>query len=271
MKHLLWFVLALAAVVAACADQSATDSGDDQGTAASEVNTCTSCTATMSPFAKKSISTLAAHFCQETKDGDKHENLPVTDDVQKERDTIFILLSFALTSKYWDLNRGQQIGAVLVDGDRVLKFGFNSNFQEESQVEHAEVRAIRSFYADAHGNSDLEHATIYGTLEPCPMCAGTITMAKVKRAVFGMKDNRFGDAMAYLHSFPYHADYELHTSTRTSKALADAADRDPNASLGKMFENMKNVFDYAVADLNNFQVQHRENQNALSNAKAALR
>jgi tRNA(adenine34) deaminase len=42
------------------------------------------------------------------------------------------------------------------------------------------------------GNYRLEDATIYCTLEPCPMCAGAMVAARVKRLVFAARDLRFG-------------------------------------------------------------------------------
>jgi tRNA(adenine34) deaminase len=264
-------VIAVAAVVGACTADDAPVSADE-----SELRTCGQCSQPLSPFAKKSLGLLETRFCDETRSGDRHENPFATSAEQKERDTIFTLLAFAVTAKHWDLRRGQQIGAVIVRGDRVLKAGFNANFVEESPVEHAEVRAIRELFADAKRagasgspSSMLEDATIYGTLEPCPMCAGTITMSRIKRVVFGMKDVRFGDALHFLHAFPYHADFEIHEDTRTSRALAEEVRRNPDESISVILDRMKYAFDWAIDDLMGFDASSA-NQNALRNAKAAL-
>ncbi len=263
--------LAIVGAVAACTNDEAPVSADE-----SELRTCGQCSQPLSPFAKKSLGLLETRFCEETRSGDRHENPFATTAEQKERDTIFTLLAFAVTAKHWDLRRGQQIGAVIVRGDRVLKAGFNANFAEESPVEHAEVRAIREFFADQHAagasgspSSMLEDATIYGTLEPCPMCAGTITMSRINRVVFGMKDVRFGDALHFLHAFPYHADFEIHEDTRTSRALAEEVSRNPDESISKILDRMKFAFDFAVEDLASFEAS-AGNASALRNAKDAL-
>lgn len=263
-----------AAALAACANDD-----DDAGSAAAaesathEVVSGGACSVPTSDFAKSTVALLEARFCDEAKDGDRHENPAVTDEVQQEKDTIFQLLAFALVAEHWDLRRGQQIGAVIVKGDKVLKAGFNANFAERSAIEHAEVRALRGFYMGGVSGSPsgaLENATIYTTLEPCPMCAGTITMARVKRVVFGMKDIRFGDALAYLHSFPFHADFQSHYDTRTSKRLTEEYMKNPDQSIGPMLDRMKYAFEWAKEDLAAYQVRFPQNETALANARAAL-
>jgi tRNA(Arg) A34 adenosine deaminase TadA len=246
--------------------------------AESEVNSrAFSCPVELSAMAKKSVSSLEARFCADTQKGEPHANPFASTDAQKERDTIFQLLAFAVVDKGWDERRGHPIGAVIVIGDRVEKIGLNSNFAEVSAVEHAETRAIRGFFADKKAagakespSSMLENATIYSSLEPCQMCAGTLNMAKIRRVVYGVKDNRFGDALAYLHAFPYHADFEQHDSTPESKAFTDAINADPNASLARLLEGMRPTFHQATEDLASFQVKFPENAAALNNARAAL-
>jgi tRNA(adenine34) deaminase len=53
------------------------------------------------------------------------------------------------------------------------------------------MSAIREA-AQRIGNYRLEGATLYVTLEPCPMCAGLLVHARVHRLVFGVRDLRFG-------------------------------------------------------------------------------
>jgi tRNA(adenine34) deaminase len=56
---------------------------------------------------------------------------------------------------------------------------------------HAEILALRQA-ALAARNYRLEDATLYCTLEPCPMCAGALVAARIKTLVFGARDLRFG-------------------------------------------------------------------------------
>jgi tRNA(adenine34) deaminase len=56
---------------------------------------------------------------------------------------------------------------------------------------HAEIEAIREA-AGAEGTWRLDGATLYATLEPCPMCAGAAVNARLARVVFGCADPKAG-------------------------------------------------------------------------------
>jgi len=83
------------------------------------------------------------------------------------------------------------VGAVLVAGGELLGEGRNSPLTLLDPTAHAEIVAIRQA-ALALGNYRLSDATLYCTLEPCPMCAGALVAARVKTLVFGARDLRFG-------------------------------------------------------------------------------
>ena len=77
------------------------------------------------------------------------------------------------------------------DAGRVIGVGRNSPIELLDPTAHAEMLALRQA-ALAAGNYRLEDATVYCTLEPCPMCAGAMVAARVKTLVFGARDLRFG-------------------------------------------------------------------------------
>jgi len=83
------------------------------------------------------------------------------------------------------------VGAVVVEGDRIIGRGRNSPLSLSDPTAHAELLALREAAA-AVGNYRLEQATLYVTLEPCVMCAGALVAARVRRLVFGARDLRFG-------------------------------------------------------------------------------
>lgn len=84
------------------------------------------------------------------------------------------------------------VGAVLVDAEgRLLAEAFNCPIHEKDPTAHAEVLVLREA-GRRSGNYRLEGATLYVTLEPCPMCAGALVNARVARVVFGARDLRFG-------------------------------------------------------------------------------
>lgn len=83
------------------------------------------------------------------------------------------------------------VGCVIVCGSQMIAEGRNSPITLLDPTAHAEMLALRQASLAA-GNYRLEDATVYCTLEPCPMCAGAMVAARVKTLVFGARDLRFG-------------------------------------------------------------------------------
>jgi len=83
------------------------------------------------------------------------------------------------------------VGCVLVAGVELIGQARNSPIELLDPTAHAEMLALRQG-ALAAGNYRLTEATLYCTLEPCPMCAGALVAARVSTLVFGTRDLRFG-------------------------------------------------------------------------------
>jgi tRNA(adenine34) deaminase len=84
------------------------------------------------------------------------------------------------------------IGACLVDeAGNLLASAGNRTITHNDPTAHAEILALREAAAKI-GNYRLTGATVYSTIEPCAMCAGALVNARVKRLVYGAKDERFG-------------------------------------------------------------------------------
>ena len=83
------------------------------------------------------------------------------------------------------------VGAVVVIDGEIAGRGANSPIARHDPTAHAEILAIREAAGRA-GNYRLAGATLYCTLEPCPMCAGALVAARIDRLVFGARDLRFG-------------------------------------------------------------------------------
>jgi tRNA(adenine34) deaminase len=83
------------------------------------------------------------------------------------------------------------VGALVVVDGIVAGRGWNQPICRTDPTAHAEIVALREA-ALAVGNYRLPGATLYVTLEPCPMCAGALVAARVSRLVFGARDLRFG-------------------------------------------------------------------------------
>jgi tRNA(adenine34) deaminase len=84
------------------------------------------------------------------------------------------------------------IGCVIVDanGDELAR-GHNLRETENDPSAHAEIVAIRTA-AKKLASWRLEGCTLYVTLEPCPMCAGALVNARMKRVVWGCDDPKAG-------------------------------------------------------------------------------
>lgn len=84
------------------------------------------------------------------------------------------------------------VGAVVVDeGGHIVARGRNGRERYQDPCAHAEVEALREA-ARARGAWRLGGATVYVTLEPCPMCAGALVNARVARLVYGCADPKAG-------------------------------------------------------------------------------
>ena len=85
------------------------------------------------------------------------------------------------------------VGCVIVRDGQLVARGHNLREQTGDPTAHAEVVAIRRA-AQALGCWKLEGCTLYVTLEPCPMCAGAISQARISRLIYGASDPAYGCA-----------------------------------------------------------------------------
>ena len=92
------------------------------------------------------------------------------------------------------------IGAVVSLGGEVVGAAGNERELRGDPVAHAEILALQ---AAAHrlGRRRLDGATMFVTLEPCPMCAGAAVLARIDRLVYGPQDPKAGAAYS-LYNIP---------------------------------------------------------------------
>jgi tRNA(adenine34) deaminase len=83
------------------------------------------------------------------------------------------------------------VGAVVVFEGKIVGRGWNRNIGENDPTAHAEIVALREAGA-AVGNHRLENCDLFATIEPCPMCAGALVHARIKRLVYGAEDPKAG-------------------------------------------------------------------------------
>jgi tRNA(adenine34) deaminase len=89
-------------------------------------------------------------------------------------------------------DRGEvPIGTCIISGETVLAVAGNRTRSDGDPTAHAEIVALREAAARA-GNYRLPDSVVYSTIEPCVMCAGALIQARVRRLVYGARDERAG-------------------------------------------------------------------------------
>jgi tRNA(adenine34) deaminase len=116
-----------------------------------------------------------------------------------DQDAHWMRAALALAEEAW--RRGEvPVGAVIVRGGAVVGRGFNAPIRSSDPTAHAEIVALREA-ADGLDNYRLPDCDLYVTLEPCPMCAGAIMHARLRRVVFGAPDPKTGAAGSVVNLF----------------------------------------------------------------------
>ncbi len=106
----------------------------------------------------------------------------------RERDEYFLHLAFEQARKSYD-EGGLPIGAVLVENDTVVAAGHNRRVQDGNPLAHGEMSCL----ANAGRRRRYDTCTLYTTLSPCMMCAGTVVQFGIGRVVVGEAANFHGN------------------------------------------------------------------------------
>ncbi len=124
------------------------------------------------------------------------------------------------------------VGAVIVDGSRIVGRAHNQMETLHDATAHAEMIAITQA-AEDRGDWRLDGMTLYTTVEPCTMCAGAVILARIDRVVYGAPDPRAGAAGSLLDIFEQTG--HIHQLTVTSGILADEC----SALMAEFFKKMR--------------------------------
>jgi tRNA(adenine34) deaminase len=118
------------------------------------------------------------------------------------------------------------IGCVIVRNGEVIASAGNRTLTDKDPTAHAEVLAIRQA-AEKLGNERLADCDLYVTLEPCTMCAGAISFARIRRLYYGAADPKGGGVESGVRFFAsptcHHAPevYSAVGETESAKLLRD--------------------------------------------------
>lgn len=83
------------------------------------------------------------------------------------------------------------VGAVIVENDKIISRGYNKKEKKKSAILHAEIIAINKA-CKKKKDWHLDNCTLYVTMEPCLMCCGAIIQSRIKKVVYGCKNEKFG-------------------------------------------------------------------------------
>ncbi|NPA54390.1 MAG: nucleoside deaminase [Aquificae bacterium] len=117
------------------------------------------------------------------------------------------------------------IGAVVVKDGKIIGRGHNKRIEKKNALYHAEIVAIEEACKSV-GNWRLDDCVIYVTVEPCVMCAGAIMQSRIRKVVFGAKDEKGGAVVSQYTLFsnkklPFKIDFSYVECEKCSQILKD--------------------------------------------------
>jgi tRNA(adenine34) deaminase len=112
------------------------------------------------------------------------------------------------------------IGCVIVLDNEVIAAAGNRTLTDRDPTAHAEILAIRQA-TEATGSERLVDCDLYVTLEPCTMCAGAISLARIRRLYYGAPDPKGGaveSGVRFFASPTCHHAPEIYSAVGESEA-----------------------------------------------------
>lgn len=88
-------------------------------------------------------------------------------------------------------NNEVPVGAVIIKNNKIISKAYNKKEKTKNSTKHAEIIAI-SKACKKLKNWRLEDCEIYVTMEPCMMCSGAIEQSRIKKIIYGVKNENYG-------------------------------------------------------------------------------
>jgi tRNA(adenine34) deaminase len=128
----------------------------------------------------------------------RYNGLAMTNDEQPTSASDEFWMEEALRAAQRALEAGEvPVGAVVVHAGQIVGRGWNRNLTDSDPTAHAEIIALREAGAKL-GNHRLGDCELFATIEPCPMCAGALVHARLKRLIYGADDPKAGAVQSVI-------------------------------------------------------------------------
>lgn len=124
------------------------------------------------------------------------------------------------------------VGCVIVKDDSIIARGHNERETSQHVFMHAEMKAMDEACRKL-GSWRLDGCTVYVTLEPCAMCAGTMIQSRVERLVYASKEPKSGVHQSLTNIFALPFNHEV----RVESGLMD---EQSSAMLKRFFKELRN-------------------------------
>lgn len=128
----------------------------------------------------------------------------------------YMKIAYKEAIKAYNLNE-VPVGCVIVQNDKIIAKAHNLRNTKKNVLCHAEIIAINKACKKLN-KWILDDCTIYVTMEPCIMCAGTILQARIKKVVYGMPQTRYGCVDTMMHLF---TDYDFNNTPIVEKGILE--------------------------------------------------
>ena len=153
-------------------------------------------------------------------------------DLNMNTDIKYMRIAFEEAKKAYK-KKEVPVGCVIVCNDKVIAKAHNLRNSKKNVLDHAEVRAINKACKKLK-KWILDDCTIYVTMEPCIMCAGTILQSRIKKVVYGTKQDRYGCVDSMMHLF---TDYKFNN---TPEVLSGIMGEENKILVQSFFQELRN-------------------------------
>jgi tRNA(adenine34) deaminase len=128
----------------------------------------------------------------------RYNGLAMTNNEQPTSASDEFWMEEALRAAQRALEAGEvPVGAVVVHAGQIVGRGWNRNLTDSDPTAHAEIIALREAGGKL-GNHRLGDCELFATIEPCPMCAGALVHARLKRLIYGADDPKAGAVQSVI-------------------------------------------------------------------------